>query len=199
MDKTQDQKATNIILIGMMASGKSTVGRTLAQQLGWDFYDSDKEIEKRCGVPVSFIFEKEGEAGFRARETQMLAELTAKSAVVIATGGGAPMFEINRKLLARGYVIQLSTTVSDILERTKFDSGRPLLQADDKISRIRDLMLSRGPTYDAVCQTKIVTTRIHPAVVAQKIMNLPEVQTIVQRVGKKNGSTQICDKEECGD
>lgn len=184
MDTTQSSQATNIILIGMMASGKSTVGHALARELGWEFYDSDKEIEKRCGVPISFIFEKEGEAGFRARETQMLAELTAKSGVVIATGGGAPMFEINQKLFKRGYVIQLATTVSDILERTKFDSTRPLLEAEDKISRIRDLMLLRGPTYDSVCQSKIVTTRTHPAVVAQKIMNLPEVAELIQRVNR---------------
>lgn len=182
MDKTHDSQATTIILIGMMASGKSTVGRTLAKQLGWTFYDSDKEIEKRCGVPVSFIFEKEGEAGFRARETQMLAELTDQSGVVIATGGGAPMFEINQKLLQRGYVIQLTTTVSDVLERTKFDSARPLLQSEDKVARIRELLLARTPTYDAVCQKKIATTRVHPEVVAQKILALPEVQEIVRRV-----------------
>ena len=102
-----DKKPTSIFLIGMMASGKSTVGRRLAERLGWAFYDADREIEARCGVPISYIFEKEGEAGFRARETQMLAELTAKHHVVVATGGGAPMFEINRKLLARGLVIQL--------------------------------------------------------------------------------------------
>lgn len=182
MDKTHDSQATTIILIGMMASGKSTVGRTLAKQLGWTFYDSDKEIEKRCGVPASFIFEKEGEAGFRARETQMLAELTDQSGVVIATGGGAPMFEINQKLLQRGYVIQLTTTVSDVLERTKFDSARPLLQSEDKVARIRELLLARTPTYDAVCQKKIATTRVHPEVVAQKILALPEVQEIVRRV-----------------
>ena len=199
MDTTQDIRATNIILIGMMASGKSTVGRTLAQELGWEFYDSDKEIEKRCGVPISFIFEKEGEAGFRARETQMLAELTAKSGVVIATGGGAPMFEINQRLLKRGYVIQLTTTVSDILERTKFDSARPLLQAEDKISRIRDLLLTRGPTYDSVCQAKIVTTRTHPVVVAQKIMSLPEVGKMIERVNKLGQKTNDSEQGENND
>lgn len=199
MNTTQDIRATNIILIGMMASGKSTVGRTLAQELGWEFYDSDKEIEKRCGVPISFIFEKEGEAGFRARETQMLAELTAKSGVVIATGGGAPMFEINQRLLKRGYVIQLTTTVSDILERTKFDSARPLLQAEDKISRIRDLLLTRGPTYDSVCQAKIVTTRTHPVVVAQKIMSLPEVGKMIERVNKLGQKTDDSEQGENDD
>ncbi|MDO4937197.1 MAG: shikimate kinase [Sutterellaceae bacterium] len=196
MDKTHDTQASTIILIGMMASGKSTVGRTLAKQLGWTFYDSDKEIEKRCGVPVSFIFEKEGEAGFRARETQMLAELTTQKGVVIATGGGTPMFEINQKLLQRGYVIQLTTTVSDVLERTKFDSARPLLQSEDKVARIRELLLARTPTYDAVCHKKIATTRIHPEVVAQKILALPEVQKIVQRIKCSDGDNEI--KQEGG-
>lgn len=187
MDQAKQKEAapaTTIVLIGMMASGKSTVGRALAQSLGWEFFDSDKEIEKRCGVPISYIFEKEGEAGFRARETQMLAELTMKTGAVIATGGGAPMFEINQKLLKRGCIIQLATTVSDVLERTKFDTARPLLQAEDKISRIRELMLSRGPTYDALCRHKVMTTRIHPLTVVQKILELPDVQEVVAHVRK---------------
>lgn len=181
MDRTTNNTAPSarpeiIILIGMMASGKSTVGHALADLLGWDFYDSDKEVEKRTGVPISFIFEKEGEAGFRSRETQMLAELTAKRRVVIATGGGAPMFEINRKLLTRGFVIQLATTVSDILERTQYDTSRPLLQSEDKVGRVRALLLERTPVYDGVCQAKIMTTRLPPAAVAQKILALEAVQ-----------------------
>jgi shikimate kinase len=82
----------SIFLIGMMASGKSTIGRSLAQALGWPFFDVDREIEASTGVPVSLIFEKEGEAGFRSRETRMMAELTAKTGVVVAMGGGAPMY-----------------------------------------------------------------------------------------------------------
>lgn len=98
-----DKKPTSIFLVGMMASGKSTIGRRLAERLGWAFYDADREIESRCGVPISFIFEKEGEAGFRARETQMLAELTAKDHVVVATGGGARCLKSTESCLTGGW------------------------------------------------------------------------------------------------
>lgn len=174
-----DKKPTSIFLVGMMASGKSTIGRRLAERLGWAFYDADREIESRCGVPISFIFEKEGEAGFRARETQMLAELTAKDHVVVATGGGAPMFEINRKLLNRGLVIQLASSVSDIIERTRFDSARPLLATDDRAYRIREIMLERGPVYDEVCNEKVITSRKPIDVVVEKILALESVREIV--------------------
>lgn len=175
-----DKKPTSIFLIGMMASGKSTVGRRLAERLGWAFYDADREIEARCGVPISYIFEKEGEAGFRARETQMLAELTAKHHVVVATGGGAPMFEINRKLLARGLVIQLASSVSDIIERTRFDSVRPLIAGDDRAARIRSIMLERGPVYDEVCNEKVITSRKPIDFVVEKILALESVREVTQ-------------------
>ena len=158
-----DKKLTSIFLIGMMASGKSTVGRRLAERLGWAFYDADREIEARCGVPISYIFEKEGEAGFRARETQMLAELTAKDRVVVATGGGAPMFEINRKI-----------------ERTRFDSVRPLLAGDDRAARIRSIMLERGPVYDEVCNEKVITSRKPIDFVVEKILALESVREVTQ-------------------
>ena len=144
-----DKKPTSIFLVGMMASGKSTIGRRLAERLGWAFYDADREIESRCGVPISFIFEKEGEAGFRARETQMLAELTAKDHVVVATGGGAPMFEINRKLLNRGLVIQLASSVSDIIERT-----------------MERVAFDASPSYDTYVQTDAEARRV-----ARELMN----------------------------
>ena len=159
-----DKKPTSIFLIGMMASGKSTVGRRLAERLGWAFYDADREIE----------------AGFRARETQMLAELTAKHHVVVATGGGAPMFEINRKLLARGLVIQLASSVSDIIERTRFDSVRPLLAGDDRAARIRSIMLERGPVYDEVCNEKVITSRKPIDFVVEKILALESVREVTQ-------------------
>ena len=140
-----DKKPTSIFLIGMMASGKSTVGRRLAERLGWAFYDADREIEARCGVPISYIFEKEGEAGFRARETQMLAELTAKHHVVLATGGGAPMFEINRKLLARGLVIQLSSSVTSLSARALIPFDHCLLATT--VQRAFDQSCSKGGPY----------------------------------------------------
>ena len=180
------REPTSIFLIGMMASGKTTVGRRLAEHLGWKFYDADRELEERCGVPISYIFEKEGEAGFRARETQMLAELTALDGVVVSTGGGAPMFEINRKLLRRGLVIQLSSSISDIIERTRYDTARPLLAAEDRAARIRAIMLERGPVYDEACDEKVVTSRRQVDYVVKKILGMPSVRAVAERAGQKN-------------
>ena len=179
--RSADGGPSSIFLIGMMACGKSTVGRHLAQRLGWDFVDVDRAIEQRTGVSISCIFAVEGEAGFRAREAQMLAELTHRSGIVVATGGGAPMFEISRRLLAQGLVIELATTVSDIIERTQHDTTRPLLQAPDRIARIRALMLERGPVYDSCCAHKVMTTRKSPEVVVNKILALRGVAEVVER------------------
>ena len=180
--KHSEQPApASIFLIGMMASGKSTIGRSLAQALGWPFFDVDREIEASTGVPVSLIFEKEGEAGFRARETRMMAELTAKTGVVVAMGGGAPMFEVNRKLLARGFVIELRSSVSDIIERTRRDTTRPLLAAEDRAARIRELMLERGPVYAAVSDAHVVTSRANPERIVERILEMPQVREAVRR------------------
>ena len=140
-------KPSALFLIGMMASGKSTVGKALAARLGWDFFDVDREVERRTGVTVAEIFEKEGEAGFRRRETEMMAELTIRPGCIVAMGGGAPLFEVNRKLLKRGLVVRLLSTVTDVLERTRFDTTRPLLRSEDPVAKIRELMLAREPVY----------------------------------------------------
>ena len=195
-DSTPRHEPKSVFLIGMMASGKTTVGRALAERLGWEFVDADRELERRCGVPVSFIFEKEGEAGFRARETQLLAELTRREGIVLSTGGGAPMFEINRKLLSRGVVIQLITTVSDILERTRCDTSRPLLAGDDKVARVRQLLLERGPVYDAASDHRIVTTRRHPSVVVDRILAIPDVAATVERGNAALGLAQAPQVQE---
>lgn len=187
------REPTSIFLIGMMASGKTTVGRRLAEHLGWKFYDADRELEERCGVPISYIFEKEGEAGFRARETQMLAELTALDGVVVSTGGGAPMFEINRKLLRRGLVIQLSSSISDIIERTRYDTARPLLAAEDRAARIRAIMLERGPVYDEACDEKVVTSRRQVDYVVKKILGMPSVRAVAERAEQKNSKGERAD------
>ena len=187
-----DKQPTSIFLIGMMASGKTTIGKRLAERLGWAFYDADRELEARCGVPVSYIFEKEGEAGFRARETQMLAELTALDGVVVATGGGAPMFEVNRRLLARGLVLQLASSISDIIERTAHDASRPLLAGDDKVERIRSIMLERALTYDAVSDEKVITSRKPVESVVTRILELPSVCAVVKRAANmhRNGEAR---------
>ena len=183
IDNTQP---TSLFLIGMMASGKSTIGRILARSLGWPFLDVDREIEKRSGVAISTIFEMEGEAGFRARETQMMDELTSKEGVVVAMGGGAPMFEVNRKLLKRGFVIELRSSASDILERTRRDTSRPLLQAEDREKRIRDLLLERGPVYASVADASVITSRANPERLVEKILAIPEVADIRARVNAQN-------------
>lgn len=161
--------AKSVFLIGMMASGKSTIGRALAKKLGWDYYDVDKYVEEKTGVTVAEIFETEGEIGFRRRETEAMAYLTSLPRVVVSMGGGAPMFEVNRKLLARGLVIQLVVTVSDVIERTEHDRSRPLLSGSDKINRVRQILLDRGPTYDAVSDIRISTTRKNPNLILEEL------------------------------
>lgn len=174
----RDEKRA-LFLVGMMACGKSTVGKALAQRLGWTFFDVDREIEKRSGVPVSEIFEREGEAGFRKREHKMMQELTEMPHVVVAMGGGAPMQAMNRPLLKRGLVIQLVTTVSEIVERTRFDTARPLLQGPDKEQRIEALCKERAAIYDEVSDVKFSTSRAHPNVVVDEILASEVVKRIV--------------------
>lgn len=171
----------------MMASGKSTVGKALAARLGWDFFDVDREVERRTGVTVAEIFEKEGEAGFRRRETEMMAELTIRPGCIVAMGGGAPLFEVNRKLLKRGLVVRLLSTVSDVLERTRFDTTRPLLRSEDPVAKIRELMLAREPVYAEVSDVEVSTTRTHPEVVADRILAMKEVQDVVREAEKRLG------------
>jgi shikimate kinase len=180
-------KPSALFLIGMMASGKSTVGKALAARLGWDFFDVDREVERRTGVTVAEIFEKEGEAGFRRRETEMMAELTIRPGCIVAMGGGAPLFEVNRKLLKRGLVVRLLSTVSDVLERTRFDTTRPLLRSEDPVAKIRELMLAREPVYAEVSDVEVSTTRTHPEVVADRILAMKEVQEVVREAEKRLG------------
>ena len=166
---------------------KSTVGKALAARLGWDFFDVDREVERRTGVTVAEIFEKEGEAGFRRRETEMMAELTIRPGCIVAMGGGAPLFEVNRKLLKRGLVVRLLSTVSDVLERTRFDTTRPLLRSEDPVAKIRELMLAREPVYAEVSDVEVSTTRTHPEVVADRILAMKEVQDVVREAEKRLG------------
>jgi len=141
-----------------MGSGKSTVGRQLAKALGRDFYDSDKEIEKRTGVSISWIFEMEGEAGFRLREKKVIDELTELKNIVLATGGGAVLAEENRRLLrSRGHVVYLSASVDQLYRRTVKDKSRPLLQTDNPKQQITDLLAKRDPLYRDVADIELRT------------------------------------------
>ena len=139
----------NIFLIGPMGSGKTTIGRQLAKMFGLVFYDCDHELERLTGASVNLIFDLEGEAGFRLRETQLLKQLTAKNGVLIATGGGAICNEENRLLLrSQGLVVYLKTSIENQLKRLNKDKSRPLLQTEDKMKRLVELARVRNPLYD---------------------------------------------------
>ncbi|MDR1889753.1 MAG: shikimate kinase [Zoogloeaceae bacterium] len=140
---------THIFLVGLMGSGKTTVGRQLAKRLERPFLDSDHEIEARTGVRVPTIFEIEGEAGFRRREAQVIAELTRQDTpVVLATGGGAVLDAENRRLLREnGWVVYLNVPPSLLWERTRHDRNRPLLQVEDPLARLEALYAARNPLY----------------------------------------------------
>jgi len=144
----------------MMGAGKSTVGRLVARRLKRAFHDSDQEIERRCGVRVAVIFEIEGEAGFRARESQVIAELAALEGVVLATGGGAVLAEANRRLLAaRGTVVYLHGRPADLRERVRHDRSRPLLATADPLQKLEELYTLRDPLYREVADLVLETGR----------------------------------------
>jgi shikimate kinase len=138
----------NIVLIGPMGSGKTTIGRQLARTLKMEFADSDHEIERRTGVGIPLIFELEGEAGFRRRETRMIAELCRRENLVLATGGGAILDEGNRRVLrACGSVVYLHATVETQFQRTRKSRHRPLLRDPDPRAKLEQLMRAREPLY----------------------------------------------------
>lgn len=142
-----------------MGSGKTAVGRQLAKELGRDFVDSDVEIERRTGVDIPYIFEREGEAGFRAREKTVLAELTALDDIIVATGGGAILDPDSRERLSRsGIVVYLKTGVDEQLKRTRHARKRPLLMADDPRAVLESLMAVRRPLYEGLADLTVDTT-----------------------------------------
>jgi len=142
------EASRNIYFVGLMGAGKTTVGRQLARRLGRDFLDSDHEIVERTGVPVSTIFEIEGEDGFRRREAQAIAELTAVPGIVLATGGGAVLNPENRRHLRdTGWVVYLNVPPALLHERTRHDRNRPLLRVADPLARLEELYAQRDPLY----------------------------------------------------
>ena len=161
----------------MMGAGKTTVGRLLARQAGFDFVDCDREIEARSGVPVATIFELEGEAGFRKREAALIDELTRRTRTVLATGGGAVLLEGNRDLLReRGLVIYLQASADEIARRTSNDRTRPLLQTADPRARIAELLQQREPLYRQTAHLTFASPAANPRRLVGRILDDPRVQ-----------------------
>lgn len=147
-----------ILLVGPMGVGKSTVGRQLARELQLPFYDSDRVIEDRTGADIPWIFDVEGEAGFRRRETEALRDILGEEQSVIATGGGIVLAEENRRLIkARGFTVYLTASIEQLCLRTSKDKKRPLLQVDNPEERIRSLLQQRDPLYREVANLVVCT------------------------------------------
>ncbi|OOR97107.1 shikimate kinase I [Canicola haemoglobinophilus] len=164
----------NIFLVGPMGAGKSTIGRQLAQMLGMEFIDTDAEIEQRAGADISWIFDVEGEDGFRKREERIINELTQKQGIVLSTGGGAIVSKDSRNYLsARGIVIYLETTVEKQYQRTQRDKKRPLLQnVEDPRQVLEDLAKVRNPLYEEVADIILPTDDQSAKVMVSQIVDL---------------------------
>lgn len=152
-------KPPNIFLVGPMGSGKSAIGRSLARLLRVPFHDSDAEVERRTGVDIPLIFDKEGEAGFREREREAIESLTLLRRIVLATGGGAILLPENRSRLAEnGWVVYLKTSVAQQAERVKPNRQRPLLNGvEDTAAKLRELMEVRDPLYSSIADLTVAT------------------------------------------
>lgn len=162
----------NVFLIGPMGAGKSTIGRLLAKELKYPFKDSDREIEARTGADIPWIFDVEGEEGFREREAAMIAELVQEHGIILATGGGVVMREANRRALsANGLVVYLRTSVDQQLQRTSKDRQRPLLLNADPEKVLRDLMARRDPLYSEIADVTIDTDQRGPKIVVNTILS----------------------------
>ncbi|MFG6667279.1 shikimate kinase AroK [Halomonas sp. HNIBRBA4712] len=165
------QDLPNLFLVGPMGAGKSTIGRLLAAELSRSFFDSDHVIQDRCGADIPWIFDVEGEPGFRLRESQMIDELTRLPGVVLATGGGAVLREENRRALReRGTVVYLLTTVEQQLKRTARDKNRPLLQCENREQVLNNLFSQRDPLYRATSDITVRTDRRSPRAVVNDIL-----------------------------
>lgn len=161
----------NVFLVGPMGVGKTTIGRVLADQLDQEFFDSDREIEASTGADIPWIFDVEGESGFRLREQRMLNQLTSKTKIILATGGGAVLAEENRRnLKERGIVVYLRASIKQQVERTSRDKNRPLLQTPNPELKIRELMKIRDPLYIEVADIVVDTNRRNPRSVGLEII-----------------------------
>jgi shikimate kinase len=155
-----------------MGAGKTAIGRELARHLRLEFVDADQEIERRTGADVALIFEKEGEAGFRRREREVIAELTQRDGLVLATGGGAVLDPANREALkARGFVIYLKASVDAQAARTAQNRNRPLLETEDRQERLKQLFEVRAPLYESLAQLTVETDSGQVKHISQRIID----------------------------
>jgi shikimate kinase len=178
-ERTMPARGCNVFLIGPMGSGKTAVGKQLARLLHLQFHDSDAEIEHRTGVDIPYIFEKEGEAGFREREREVIDSLTRLQDVIVATGGGAVLRPENREYLSsRGRVVYLKTGIQQQLERTRHGTRRPLLYTADPERKLRELMEVRAPLYESIATVIVDTDGRQVRAVAEEIVQrLHELST----------------------
>lgn len=155
-----------------MGAGKTAIGRELARHLKLEFVDADQEIERRTGADVALIFEKEGEAGFRRREREVIAELTEREGLVLATGGGAVLDLANREALKRrGFVIYLKASVSAQAARTAQNRNRPLLETEDRQERLKQLFEVRAPLYEGLAELTVDTDSGQVKQISQRIID----------------------------
>ena len=162
--------AHRVFLVGPMGAGKTTIGRQLAQTLKLEFIDSDLVIEERTGADIPWIFDVEGEEGFRERESKAIDELTLRDGIVLATGGGAVLRPENRAAMSsRGTVVYLHASLERQVERTARDKNRPLLQVEDPEARLRELMAQRDPLYREIADHVVETDSLPARNVAQQL------------------------------
>lgn len=162
----------NIYIVGPMGAGKSTIGRQIAQQLHLEFFDSDSEIERRTGAEIAWVFDVEGEDGFRKREASVIEDLTEKQGVVLATGGGSIITkDVRNKLSARGFVVYLETTIDKQLARTQRDKRRPLLQTENPREVLESLAEFRNPLYEEIADLTVRTDDQSAKLVAKEIID----------------------------
>ncbi len=165
--------AQNIIFVGPMGAGKTTIGKQLARQLGRSFYDSDRVIEERTGANIPLIFELEGEDGFRRREKDVITELSNKQNIVLATGGGVILDPDNRDQITRqGFVIYLDAPLDQLFNRTAKDKNRPLLQTPDPRKKLEEILAIRDPLYREVADIVITTDGSPVRSVVNKLLTL---------------------------
>jgi len=165
---------SNIFLVGPMGSGKTTIGKLLASELGYTFIDSDREIEKRAGADISWIFDVEGEEGFRKRESNMIADLALGNRTVIATGGGAVLNENTRKIMkTHGFTVYINAPLKILLERTSQDKSRPLLQVKDPEANFKKILEERQSLYQEVANIELSSYELSSKqIVAEVISHL---------------------------